>query len=529
MPDNYRRRRAEALFVDEATKRKRLRMEGGRAAAKEEPVKVSSYAAQRRREREAQRLVQEMEESLKKKEFEESLDPDKHYLTFGRRREKEAEPSGPETEPDAIVGFRGDFAWLSPDDMRYPVMDKRHVLYPSLEHAFQAQKANSRSARDAILTAPTARDAKRLGAKALQDKEEFRKRAKDEMIHLVRDKFLRHVELQSKLIATGDRRLVYANDFGDVNWGRCDGKGRNDLGDILETLRDDLVNNRLPQLIVKWIDERVRTEFDKRDLAWQLQFQRRKNQDDGDVVILSQDHKEVNAIEERTWFTVGRDPAVSQLTLEHASTSRAHAALMLCGKRCFVVDLNSAHGTFLLDPTTQQKIRLKPFEPAQLTSDTTEVLTIHAAAAPEKKPIYSHVSFGRSSRWFRLRHLETKLRQVKQERLYDKVSRGDDDGPRRLVKIVNISYEATADDIRNDLLDNIDIKALVLPMQHHKRHSGYALVELANDRSLVQALACDQDELKGRKVRISRPSLDDDHETIVALRQLNKEQQQLKQ
>jgi predicted NAD-dependent protein-ADP-ribosyltransferase YbiA (DUF1768 family) len=57
---------------------------------------------------------------------------------------------------------------------------------------------------------------------------------------LVRDKFTRDPELAILLFAAGTRLLVEGNDWGDCFWGVCRGQGRNHLGEILMTVRDEL-------------------------------------------------------------------------------------------------------------------------------------------------------------------------------------------------------------------------------------------------------------------------------------------------
>jgi ribA/ribD-fused uncharacterized protein len=57
------------------------------------------------------------------------------------------------------------------------------------------------------------------------------------MSDLVWTKFLQHEDLRQKLIDTGASLLVEGNDWGDVFWGRVDGRGLNVLGSILMNVR----------------------------------------------------------------------------------------------------------------------------------------------------------------------------------------------------------------------------------------------------------------------------------------------------
>jgi hypothetical protein len=60
---------------------------------------------------------------------------------------------------------------------------------------------------------------------------------------IVTDKFTRHEYLKNKLIETGDVKLEEGNFWCDVYWGvcyceKCDGKGKNALGQILMEIRE---------------------------------------------------------------------------------------------------------------------------------------------------------------------------------------------------------------------------------------------------------------------------------------------------
>ena len=59
------------------------------------------------------------------------------------------------------------------------------------------------------------------------------------MVACVRMKFT-DPALAAKLLATGEATLVEGNHWGDTFWGVCDGEGRNQLGEILMTVREEL-------------------------------------------------------------------------------------------------------------------------------------------------------------------------------------------------------------------------------------------------------------------------------------------------
>jgi predicted NAD-dependent protein-ADP-ribosyltransferase YbiA (DUF1768 family) len=55
----------------------------------------------------------------------------------------------------------------------------------------------------------------------------------------------RDIKLREKLIDTGDRQLIEANDWGDTFFGVCDGVGRNHLGEILMKIRSNIKRENL--------------------------------------------------------------------------------------------------------------------------------------------------------------------------------------------------------------------------------------------------------------------------------------------
>lgn len=70
-------------------------------------------------------------------------------------------------------------------------------------------------------------------------------------------------------------------------------------------------------------------------------------------------------IDEKKFYIFGRNADMCDFVAGHASCSRAHAAIMYHKilKKAFIVDLRSAHGSFL------GPIRLEPHVPIQLPPD----------------------------------------------------------------------------------------------------------------------------------------------------------------
>jgi len=122
------------------------------------------------------------------------------------------------------------------------------IMYPSVEHAYQAFKSPSIDIREQVAKLPTAGKAKRFGQTiALRD--EWDKRADgsrgikyDVMEMLVRFKFRQHPHLAALLLATGDAVLIEGNSWGDEVWGvnKRTNTGENALGNILMRVRAEL-------------------------------------------------------------------------------------------------------------------------------------------------------------------------------------------------------------------------------------------------------------------------------------------------
>lgn len=140
---------------------------------------------------------------------------------------------------DKIDKFDGKYAFLSnfyPCDV-FSVEDM--LIYPSVEHAFQAAKVKDVETKRAFQVAPSPAAAKRLG-KQVPLRDDWEDIKLDVMYNLVWSKFVNNSELRYKLISTDDAELVEGNTWGDTFWGVCKGTGNNHLGEILMNVRDEL-------------------------------------------------------------------------------------------------------------------------------------------------------------------------------------------------------------------------------------------------------------------------------------------------
>jgi len=114
----------------------------------------------------------------------------------------------------------------------------------TVEHLFQATKADNKSDHGYVMGADTPGEAKRRGRRVSLRKDWESIKA-DIMLKFLRDKFST-AELREKLLATGDQELVEGNFWHDNYWGDCrcrrcvDEPGYNKLGQLLEQVRSEL-------------------------------------------------------------------------------------------------------------------------------------------------------------------------------------------------------------------------------------------------------------------------------------------------
>lgn len=122
-------------------------------------------------------------------------------------------------EEGAITSFRDDYAFLS--NFYASKIHLDGIEYPTLEHAFQAQKTSSMLTKIEIANAKTPAEAKRLGGAV-----ELKPGWEDKKVLIMHEVLLplkfspsEHPGLVKRLLRTGDRQLVELNTWGDVIWG----------------------------------------------------------------------------------------------------------------------------------------------------------------------------------------------------------------------------------------------------------------------------------------------------------------------
>ncbi len=145
---------------------------------------------------------------------------------------------------NVIDSFQGEYRFLS--NFWLAEIEFGGILYPSSEHAYQAQKFIPERTKRLIANTPSPGKAKRLGrGSGMRDDWDT---VKDTiMAQIVYLKFTRHPDLRAKLIATGDAELIEGNTWGDTYWGVCRGVGQNKLGKLLMELRTEFKENPLDE------------------------------------------------------------------------------------------------------------------------------------------------------------------------------------------------------------------------------------------------------------------------------------------
>lgn len=144
------------------------------------------------------------------------------------------------TNPDKVIyDFRGKFDFLS-NFYSCKVKCNLGLEYQSVEAAYQASKTMDYMTRK-MFTEYKPKVAKRNGRK-IRLRVDWEIMKTEIMLNLLRQKF-QDKDLKEKLLSTGDAELVEGNWWGDRFWGKCNGTGRNMLGELLMKVRKEINEN----------------------------------------------------------------------------------------------------------------------------------------------------------------------------------------------------------------------------------------------------------------------------------------------
>ena len=146
-----------------------------------------------------------------------------------------------------IDSFSGEYRFLS--NFYQAEVEFEGMMYPSTEHAYQAAKTLDLKSR-AMFQGGTAGQAKRLGQVIILRDDWTNDNVKISVMYAVLlDKFTRHQDLRKQLIATSPNELIEGNTWNDTFWGVCDGKGKNHLGKLLMSIRQEIILQTLEDCV----------------------------------------------------------------------------------------------------------------------------------------------------------------------------------------------------------------------------------------------------------------------------------------
>jgi N-glycosidase YbiA len=144
-----------------------------------------------------------------------------------------------------ITAFQGEYRFLSnfwPCHLVY-----NNLLYPTVEHAYQASKVESPDVKAMIRNCHTPAEAKDyLETHTIKPGKHWtvdRKLAVMEELLMI--KFGGKEPLLTRaLLATGEATLIEGNTWNDTFWGVCDNTGENHLGRLLMKVREELFRQK---------------------------------------------------------------------------------------------------------------------------------------------------------------------------------------------------------------------------------------------------------------------------------------------
>lgn len=116
--------------------------------------------------------------------------------------------------------------------------------WPSTEHAYMVSKVSDLTLQTQYqdIQNMTCDQVKRWGS-TCELRSDWEELKYGFMFQITLEKYLRHSELRDKLLATGGKKIVEANSWGDQYWGYDVDKksGENNLGKLLMEIRDNIL------------------------------------------------------------------------------------------------------------------------------------------------------------------------------------------------------------------------------------------------------------------------------------------------
>lgn len=137
-----------------------------------------------------------------------------------------------------ITSFSGSYSFLSnfyPCKVQY-----EGVVYPSSEHAYVASKITNQIEKLSIAEIESPSEVKRVG-RSIKLRPNWDSVKVFIMKCIVEAKFHQNPDLMKMLQETRPHELIEGNYWGDKFWGESPlGNGKNELGKILMSVRDDI-------------------------------------------------------------------------------------------------------------------------------------------------------------------------------------------------------------------------------------------------------------------------------------------------
>ena len=139
--------------------------------------------------------------------------------------------------PKSAITYFGDGNWFLSNFFPCKV-EYGGIIYPTIEHAFQAAKTLDKDLRMQISHMKSPNEAKAAG-RSLKLRPDWEKIKNDVMYKLLRLKF-EQPYFRRRLLGTGSVLLIEGNWWHDTYWGVYEGRGQNMLGRMLMRIRQEL-------------------------------------------------------------------------------------------------------------------------------------------------------------------------------------------------------------------------------------------------------------------------------------------------
>jgi ribA/ribD-fused uncharacterized protein len=151
------------------------------------------------------------------------------------------EQEATEAQDKIILGFSKKTGYEFLSNFYASTVAYEGMLYPTVEHAYQASKSADQSTRAIIKNAASPAIAKKLG-QAIQVRDGWLEEKLEIMQKLIREKF-ENPFIRWRLKETSPKKLINENRWNDRFFGVVQGVGENHLGRILMEVREEIIKD----------------------------------------------------------------------------------------------------------------------------------------------------------------------------------------------------------------------------------------------------------------------------------------------